>query len=611
MPARVTEPGIATSMSTTDDTATLHRADYHLADYGTFVRRRWWIVLVGLLVGFVVGLAAMQIVPPTYTSSANVLVSPVDLPGQSGNVAGGRTNDAINLDTESQLVTSAAVAEGAKKLMKSDESAQTLADRVSVSVPPNSSVLTIAYDGGTPEEAARGAHYFAESYLANRKATAESSGEALASTLKKQVKDLEKQLKKVTGRIAELPLNSTDRQLASAEQNVLTSQLSSLNAQLAPLEDLEVNPGRIITDAAPPSSPSQPVPVLFLVSGAMLGLLGGLVFAALRDRGDHSIRRARDVTRLLDLPVLADVEIPARTSTWSHLLPSQSGAAQEVRQLQHAVTGVRGRHPKVLLVTAASAGPGAHVVAANLTATLARSGKRVVHVCADLTTARGAEMLGVPTGRGLSEILLGERDVSYALQQAPANEHISVLTPGHRSDELGDTLHTDALRAIATTLRDRFDYVVLETPATTISADAQAWAQFSDVAVVAVQRLLTRREDAIDAVNQLERVGCATLGIVVLPRHPKGLGWHSPLRPPMGAEPQRSVRPASRPGATETYEAPAAVPPDEAADDAATAPVPEVTLPPAPAPAHAPAPDSAFPHTEHATVGPRDTKREV
>lgn len=509
-------------MSTSEDTASLH-----LADYGTLLRRRWWIVLAGLAAGALVGLVVMLVVPPNYAASANVLVSPVDVPGQSTNVAGGRTNDAINLDTEAQLVTSATVAEGARKLMRSDESATTLADRVSVTVPPNSSVLTIEYTGRTPDDAAKGAHYFAMAYLENREATADQRAATQAKALSDQLADLRKQLKKVTSRIATLPTNSTDRQYATAEQNVLTGQISDLQKQLTPLEDPQIDPGHIITDASPPSSPSQPVPVLFLVSGAMLGLLVGLGVAVLRDRGDHTVRRARDVQKLLDLPVLADVPMPSRPASWTTLLPSQSGAAQEIRQLQHAITAGRDRHPKVLLVSSASPGPAAQVVAANLTTTLARAGSRVAHVCADFHTVTPG-MLGVATGPGLAEILLGERTVEAVLQRASVNDLVYVIGPGQRIGEVKDTLRTDDLRALVAMLGHGFDQVVLEAPPTTVNADAQAWAQFGDVSVVVVEQLYTRREDVLDAVEQLERVGCETLGVVVLPRHPKALDTTMP-----------------------------------------------------------------------------------
>lgn len=68
-------------MSTTEDTVSLQ-----LADYGSLLKRRWWLVAVGLLAGVLVGFAAMWVIPPTYEASANVLVQPTNLPGDRKSV---------------------------------------------------------------------------------------------------------------------------------------------------------------------------------------------------------------------------------------------------------------------------------------------------------------------------------------------------------------------------------------------------------------------------------------------------------------------------------------------------------------------------------------------
>lgn len=501
-------------MSRPEDTGSVH-----LADYGMLLRRRWRIVAASLLLGTIVGFVTMRVVPPTYEATANVLVLPTDVAGSTGNVAGGRTQGEVNLDTEAQLVTSASVAADAKELMRAQETGAELAERIEITVPPNSAVLSITYSDNTPAKAARGARAFATSYLDYREETAEKQADAQAATLERQRKGLQKKLKRTTEEIAMLPDGSSEEELANAEKRSLTSQISDLGAKLTPLRDPSVNPGKIISDAAPPAEPSQPIPLLFLVSGAALGLLAGLFLAVLRDKNDHRIRNARDVTNLLDLPVLADIELPSGASAWTSLLPSKSGAAQEIRQLQHVITG-SAEERKTIVVSSASIGPATQLLAANLTASLARSGRHVVHVCADFGSEAGARMLGVRNALGLAEVLLENRPVNAVTQVTPGNARIHVLAPGLRAGDVGD-LPTDRLTTLVRLLADRFDHVVIETPATTLTADAQAWAQHSDVAVLAVQRLHTLREDALDAVNQMELVGCDVLGLVVLPRHKK------------------------------------------------------------------------------------------
>src|SRR3954462_10063541 len=100
-------------------------ASYDVSDYLGMVRRHWWIVLAFLLAGAVGATLGARTQPKVYESTASVLVSPVG--SQDANASGGRTNAAINLDTEAQLVTSTDVATAAGGALKVSTPPATLA----------------------------------------------------------------------------------------------------------------------------------------------------------------------------------------------------------------------------------------------------------------------------------------------------------------------------------------------------------------------------------------------------------------------------------------------------------------------------------------------------
>src|SRR5262249_56816022 len=92
----------------------------------------------------------------------------------------------------------------------------------------------------------------------------------------------------------------------------INTQIKNINSQLATLRShisalggsVNYRPGSILTAATPPTSPSSPKPLLVLPSGLLAGLLIGLVLAFVLDRRDDRIHSARDVERVLGLPVL-------------------------------------------------------------------------------------------------------------------------------------------------------------------------------------------------------------------------------------------------------------------------------------------------------------------
>ena len=245
-----------------------------VSDYGSVLRRRWYLVILGVLAGAAVAAGYLLTSTVTYASTTSVLVTPTDV-ATTAQVAGGRTTGPVDLDTEAQLVKSSVVAQGARTLLRSRADLRTLIDRVGVAVPPNTAVLDITYTAASPRAAQHGSHAFAQAYLDNRAAKAKLNIQAQMDSLQSQIDALSSQLQDVTGKIADLPPNSPDRTLAIAQQSILISQLSTLNDKLAPLRSAQVTPGDIISDASAPTSTRAPAVVVWL-SGALGGLLLGL-----------------------------------------------------------------------------------------------------------------------------------------------------------------------------------------------------------------------------------------------------------------------------------------------------------------------------------------------
>src|SRR5690242_16494633 len=141
---------------------------FEAADYVGVLRRRWWIIVVAACLGLVGAFAYVTVAPKSYTATASVNVNPTAA-DQSNAVAGSRTNGAtVNLDTQAQVVTSTAVATLAGKTMNSPLTPYKLSQQVSVTVPPNSSILNITCKASTPGDAATCANDFAKAYLQNR-----------------------------------------------------------------------------------------------------------------------------------------------------------------------------------------------------------------------------------------------------------------------------------------------------------------------------------------------------------------------------------------------------------------------------------------------------------
>lgn len=488
-----------------------------LSAYGALLRRRWRLVAAGVLAGLILPGLYILIGPKTYTSTTRVLVTATGVQ-DAATLANGSTGDTeINLDTQAQIATSIVVARSAlKSIDASIPPEKLLEEHVAVEIPPNSAVLAISYDASTPVKARAGARAFAKAYLDNRRNRAEETVEQRQRVLNAKIRKLTAQLEESTDKLATLPAGSSGYTYAQARRDLLSDQISTLKSKVSALGTTTITPGTIISPAQLPTGPSSPIIPLYLAGGLLVGTVAGAGAAMLRDRADARIRDAGDVERVARLPVL--VEIPGkRQHTQPSLSPPRSQAGQTFHELSHSLGASLGYGNHVVLVTGACSGPGNSTVATNLAATLARTGSSTALVCADLQSSVSTWMLGLEPYPGLSDILLHGTRVSGVEQRPIEPSRLRVIAPGLDTEVASEQLQTQAMERLIGHLRQSATYIVVEAPATTESADAQALADLADVAIVVVEAPRAEREQVREGVRRLDRVGAAILGAVVVP----------------------------------------------------------------------------------------------
>lgn len=125
----------------------------------------------------------------------------------------------------------------------------------------------------------------------------------------------------------------------------------------------------VIDDASPPGSPVSPAPGLYLLLGALIGLVIGLATAIIRQLMDTSIKSPDDLQRTVDTPVLGTIAFDAAAAK-SPLITSLGTHHPRVEAFGIFRTNLQfidiDRHSKVFVVSSAMPGEGKSTTAANL-----------------------------------------------------------------------------------------------------------------------------------------------------------------------------------------------------------------------------------------------------
>jgi capsular polysaccharide biosynthesis protein/Mrp family chromosome partitioning ATPase len=486
--------------------------DLQLADYAGALRRRWWLIVALAVIGTLASVGYFKIAHKVYTATASVYVTASS--GTADQVANGRTTGTVNLDTEAQVVQSATVAQAAAKLMHTPTVLPQLIKRVSVTVPANSQVLSISCEGSSAAGAADCAESFAQAYLTYSSDSTTASIKSQISTLNSNINTLQSASTKLKVAVSDLPDNSAQRVSDNEQLSSYHNELGSLNGQVASLTAELANPsgGSIISNATPPASPSSPKALLIIPSGVLAGLLIGLVLAYIADRRDRRIHEPRDISRL-NVPVL--MSMPLRNFAPELALASpRSQAGREFSELAHLLTGSLGDGRHVILVSGVSGGQGTSLVAANLAAALSRLHPDVTLVCADLEDSVIPELIGVRSGRGLTNVLAGDVPAEDVGRHPAAAPRLTVITPGSARSE---DLQQDAVEQLLNTLRSQARWVIVETAPVTSGPDVYTFAQAADATILVTEVPRTSSDQVLASVEHLDRIGVTVLGTVLLP----------------------------------------------------------------------------------------------
>lgn len=300
----------------------------------------------------------------------------------------------------------------------------------------------------------------------------------------------------------------------------------------------------VLDHAIVPRHPERPKKILNLALAVLLGLGLGLGLVFFLEYVDTTVRSAETVERDLGLRMLAVV--PAGR-------PEAAEAVNEAFHTLRLAVQIEGQEgeKRVLLVTSAAPGEGKTTVAAALARGLARGGDKVCLVDCDLRRPSVHVTFSVPSTPGLSNLLsAAEGAGAWRSHLRPGDvEGLSLLTCGPLPPNPPELIATDAFASLIKTLRDEFDWLILDSPPLVGVVDSVHISSRSDMVLLVIRHAATDRDVIRRALAAVHRANGSVAGAVLNnvditrsdARSSYGAVYH-PLRPSDGREKTASLR---------------------------------------------------------------------
>lgn len=299
----------------------------------------------------------------------------------------------------------------------------------------------------------------------------------------------------------------------------------------------------IIDAASVPVRPSSPRPLLDLLLAGVVSLFCGVGLAFLLDHLDDALHNPEEAEMYLGLGSLGSVPdfvlLAGEEDGAADALPSEtapmltdfgSTVGKEIALIQNGRFSIAGESyrairtaillsraaqpPRTIMFASSLKAEGKTVTAVNIAMTFAQMGGRVLLVDGDLRRARCHEVLGVHNRDGLTEVLVGLKQLADVIRPIGSRSSISILSAGMMPPNPTELLASERMRDVLAELSAQYDVVLIDAPPVMPVSDSVVISRMVD-GVVMVIGPGTPKQLVRHACGRLEKAGAKLLGLVL------------------------------------------------------------------------------------------------
>ncbi len=292
-------------------------------------------------------------------------------------------------------------------------------------------------------------------------------------------------------------------------------------------QGLQQAESRILSYAVVPNKPSAPRTGIILALSLIVGGLGGSGLVLLREFAQNTFRTAEDLEAQTGFAVVGQIPIvPARSrkKLLQYLQDKPNSAVAEAfRNLRTSLLLANlDKHPKVIMSTSSVPGEGKTTQSLALALNLTGLGKKVLLIEGDIRRRVMNTYFDVPEKQGFLSVMLGEIPLEAALTQLPGM-NFDVLFGDKSQTNAADIFSSDRFGAFLDTLRERYDYIIIDTPPVLAVADARIIGRWVDTTVYTVQWDKTSYRQVIEGLKSFDQVNVKVAGLVLGQISPRGM----------------------------------------------------------------------------------------
>ncbi len=266
-----------------------------------------------------------------------------------------------------------------------------------------------------------------------------------------------------------------------------------------------VTDSRLVDAPQASYNPIKPMKALVWLGSGLGGLLLPALLINVLLLLNNTVQTRDEIQKVTHVSVLGEIghmknvkNVPGDEAIIK--MTSRTAVAEQFRALRTNLQYLGDGSCRVIMFTSSIGGEGKSFISINLAASLAYSDKKVLLIGLDLRKPTLHERLLVSNKYGVTNCLIGQGNVDDYIQPTGIHPRFDVLTSGPIPPNPSELLSNGRLPILLAELRERYDYILIDSPPFGLVTDSALIARHADATLYVVRFNYT-------LVDHLKRIG--------------------------------------------------------------------------------------------------------
>jgi len=281
--------------------------------------------------------------------------------------------------------------------------------------------------------------------------------------------------------------------------------------------------GKIVDHAYASINPIKPAKMKIYFLALVMGCLIPLMLLFLKNLLTTKFSSQEELQGISKAPVIGEI---CHNRHRSPLVVKEGKSSSIVELFRLLRNNIQFMLPtvedKVLLVTSSVSGEGKSFVSLNLASSFSLLGKRVALVGMDIRSPKLAEMLNINDAPGVTAFLAKPNvTLDDVIQHCPEVENLDIIVGGTIPPNPSELLLTNRVQMLIDQLKERYDYVIIDSAPIAMVSDTYSLARYAHVTVYVTRANYTKRNLVRYMNNALARRQLNNVAVVLNDSNPK------------------------------------------------------------------------------------------